>query len=213
MPPLMGTPAAELATQTDMTSFANRPALVAGLTFLEGTSAPGWTVRELGQWFDAHVLSVGMMGRPLLVTEPSAGTVAFYPGAERTQTGATLLPKVLIAARIRVVTSLRGLIESPVDDRFLAAAIFAGRVRRQRLHGEPTWVARPEPTAPLSGIVQSLFAIDILSHRDSYDRSLSVCDACGRVSFQDEPARRRACHEHPTAVSGYSWKATPRRIA
>ena len=130
--------------------------------------------------------------------------------AERSQTGAAMLPKVLLAARIRVVTSLRGLMDTPVDDRFLASCIFAGRVRRQRQEGRAQWVARPEPTAPLSGIVLSLFAVDVLAHRELYDRDLCVCDTCGRVSFLENPGERRSCHEHAPSVSGYVWKATPR---
>lgn len=206
----MGTLSAAQPTLTDFQGLANRTELIAGLTFLEGTSTPGWTLRDLGRWFDTQVVPLGVMARPLVINEPVAGTVPLYPGAERSQTGAAMLPKVLLAARIRVVTSLRGLIDTPVDDRFLASCIFAGRVRRQRQEGKAQWVARPEPTAPLSGIVLSLFAVDVLAHRELYDRDLCVCDTCGRVSFLENAGERRCCHEHVPAVSGYAWKAAPK---
>ncbi len=206
----MGTLSAAQPTLTDIPGLASRPALIAGLVFLEGTSAPGWTVRDLGSWFDTHVVRQGVMGRPLLVNEPAAGTVPLYPNGEHGEAGAALLPRLLMATRIRVVSALRGLLHAPVDDRFLASAIFAGRVRRQRLDGAPQWVARPEATAPLSGVVLSLFAVDVLSHRDAYDSGLCVCDVCGRVSFDDGATERRSCHEHAPSVSGYAWKAVSR---
>lgn len=206
----MGTASIAHPTLTNIPGLSARNELVAGLVFLEGTSAPGWTVRDLGEWFEKHVVPIGVMARPLVVNEPVAGTVPLYPGAERNQASAAALAKVLLAARIRVVTSLRGLLDNPTDDRFLASSIFAGRVRRQRIHGGPQWVARPEATAPLSGIVQSLFAVDILANRELYDRGLCVCDLCGRVSFDDAALDRKSCHEHARATSGYLWKAVSR---
>ncbi|MFO0756172.1 MAG: hypothetical protein U0359_06755 [Byssovorax sp.] len=184
-----------------------RPELAAALVFLDGTRTPGWTVRDLGCWFDREVVPLGVMARPLMANEPVAGTVALYPGAERSQTGASILPKVLLAARIRVLGPLRGLLESPADDRFLASTIFSGRVRRQRVDGNAQWAAHPEPTAPLSAIVLSLLAVDILSHRELYDRELCVCDVCGRVSFDPKAADRKTCGEHSPSSSGFVWKA------
>jgi hypothetical protein len=207
----MGTLTAAQPTLTDFAGLAKRPELIAGLVFLEGTSVPGWTVRDLGSWFDTHVIACGIMARPLVVTEPAAGTVPLYPGAEHSASGVALLPKLLMATRIRVVGALRGLLDTPADDRFLASTIFAGRVRRHRLQGRPQWVARPEPTAPLSGIVLSMLAVDVLNNRDTYDRCLCVCDTCGRVSFNEDAVERRSCHEHGANVSGYVWKAVSRQ--
>jgi hypothetical protein len=119
--------------------------------------------------------------------------------------------KVILTARGRVVAALRGLIASPVDDRFLAGAIFAGRVRRRRVIDSNEWVAHPEPTAPLSGIVLSVLAVDVLTNREEYDQHLCVCDACGRVSFQDTPVSRRHCSEHPAPTSGFTRSVVPRK--
>ena len=41
------------------------------------------------------------------------------------------IPKLLAMSRWRVILTLRGLLANPCDDRFLQAAIFAGRVQRR----------------------------------------------------------------------------------
>ena len=46
--------------------------------------------------------------------------------------------------------------------------------------------------------VLSLFAVDMLMHRDFHERSLCVCDACGRVSFNPGTTTRTGCPEHPS---------------
>jgi hypothetical protein len=143
------------------------------------------------------------MPRLSVVLEPPAGTVSLRPGIGATTRAAIDLPRVLTTSRLRVVDALRGLIATPSDDRFLRASIFLGRVRREEGH----WVARPEPTAPLSGIVLSLFAVAILSERALYDRQMCVCDACGRVSFDATPGMRRSCSLHPPRASGERAKA------
>jgi hypothetical protein len=63
----------------------------------------------------------------------------------------------------------------------------------------------------LSGIVLSLITVDILTHREEYDHHLCVCDACGRVSFQERPVSRRTCPEHPAHVSGFTRSVVPRQ--
>jgi hypothetical protein len=173
----------------------NRDGLAAALAFLEGSASPGWRVDDLRVWFRRHLVVPGCMTTPLLVTEPCAGTIAFH--------GATppncLLRLILVAARSRVLTAMRGLTAAPVDDRFLAATIFAGRVSRQSVQGTARWVARPEPTAPLSAIVLSLFAVDVLSHRETYDELFGVCDTCDRIGFHR--GMRRTCVEHAMPAS------------
>jgi hypothetical protein len=186
-----------------------RPALIAGLRFLEGSAAPGWGVRGLRDWFAEHLVEPGYMRTPIVLTEPSAGTVTLHGSGAEALTSQSSLPRVLAAARIRVISSLRGLIASPTDDRFLAAAIFAGRVRRRRVQSESQWVPQPELTAPLSGIVLSLFAVDVLSHRDEYDRHLCVCDVCNRITFQDGALKRKSCPDHQPQVSGFTRRVTP----
>jgi hypothetical protein len=175
----------------------NRDALAGALAFLEGSAAPGFGVDELSAWFEEHLVATGAMRTPLLVTEPSAGTVALY---ESRPPPAETVARIVVAARSRVVTALRGLLATPMDDRFLAAAIFAGRVSRQRAKGSARWVARIESTTPLSGVVLSLFAVDVLTHRDIYDNLLSVCDTCNRVTFDD--VARRSCPAHTPHESG-----------
>jgi hypothetical protein len=185
---------------------SERRALLAGITFLEVTESGQLDVAGLSDWFEEHVVGPGVMPRLSVVLEPPAGTISLRPGIGAVARTAADLPRVLSTSRLRVVDALRGLIASPSDDRFLRAAIFLGRVRRE----EGRWVARPEPTAPLSGIVLSLFAVAILSERAFYDRQMCVCDSCGRVSFDTAPGMRRACVNHLPRQSGVSVKATSR---
>jgi hypothetical protein len=183
-----------------------RRALLAGVTFLEITESGQLDVPGLDAWFEEHIVSPGFMPRLTVVLEPPAGTVSLRPGVGAVTRAAADLPRVLSTARLRVVDALRGLISTPSDDRFLRAAIFLGRVRREEGH----WVAKPEPTAPLSGIVLSMFAVSVLSERAFYDRQLCVCDTCGRVSFDGTPGMRRGCSMHGPRASGVNVKAPPR---
>jgi hypothetical protein len=186
-----------------------RRALLAGITFLELTESGQLDVAGLCQWFEEHVVAAGIMPRLSVVLEPPAGTVALRPGVGSATRAATDLPRVLSTARLRVVDALRGLISTPSDDRFLRASIFLGRVRREDSH----WIARPEATAPLSGIILSLFAVAVLSERAFYDKQMCVCDTCGRVSFDATPGMRRSCAAHPPRASGERVKTTPRGLA
>jgi hypothetical protein len=188
-----------------------RAALLAATGFLDASATPGWGVRGLRDWLTEHLVEPGHMRPPIVITEPSAGSISLHGSGEEAAASQSVLPKVLAAARIRVISSLRGLIASPVDDRFLSAAIFSGRVRRRRVHSESEWVAQPETTAPLSGVVLSLFAVDILTHREEYDRRLCVCDVCNRVTFQDGELRRKSCPDHAPQLSGFTRRVTPPR--
>lgn len=145
---------------------------------------------------------------PVVVTELSAGTVALHGGSSHGLASQSNLPRILIAARIRVLAGLRGLLATPTDDRFVAAAIFTGRVRRLRIAGENRWVVRPEPTATLSGTVLSMFAVDVLSNREMYDRSFCLCEMCERVTFQSSSRNRASCPEHLPSSSGLMRKVT-----
>lgn len=190
----------------------DRAAVVAGLAFLDASAAPAWGVGRLRDWFAQHLVEPGYMRSPLLVTEPSAGSVTLHGSDTKSLTSRSNLPRVLATARSRVISALRGLHASPTDDRFLAAAIFAGRVRRRRMSNESSesrWVAQPEPTAPLSCIVLSLFAVDVLSHRDEYDKHLCVCDVCNRITFQESALHRKSCPDHLPQESGFTRRVTP----
>jgi hypothetical protein len=185
-----------------------RAELLAGLAFLEQSRNHHWGVLGLREWFDEHLVQTGSMRPPIVVTELSAGTTALHGSSSHGLASQSNLPKVLIAARIRVLAALRGLVASPTDDRFLTAAIFTGRVRRARTDGASRWVVRPEPTATLSSIVLALFAADVLAHREMYDRALCVCETCERVTFEYSAAQRTGCPEHLQSVSGFIRRVT-----
>jgi hypothetical protein len=187
-----------------------RRALAAGLEFLEASAAPGWGVRGVRDWLDEHLVEPGHMRRPIALTEPGAGSVTLHESDAEALTSSANLPGLLAGARIRIISALRGLNASPTDDRFLSAAIFAGRVQRLRTLSESHWVPQPDPAAPLSGIVLSLFAVDVLSHRDEYEKRLCVCDVCDRVTFQDGALRRKSCPDHLPQMSGFTRRVAPR---
>jgi hypothetical protein len=186
-----------------------RRALIAGLAFLEGSADPGWSARGVRDWFDQHLVEPGHMRAPAAITEPGAGRASLLESDADPLTSSSIVPRLVAGARLRTITALRGLNASPTDDRFLSAAIFAGRVQRLRGRSESYWVPQPEPTAPLSGIVLSLFAVDVLSHRDEYEKRLSVCDICDRITFQDGALRRTSCPAHLPPLSGMSRRALP----
>jgi hypothetical protein len=186
-----------------------RRALLAGMTFLDLTSDHDLTVTRLADWMEEHVIAAGILPRLSILLEPPAGSLALRSTGAALERTTHDLPRFTATARARVVGALRGLISAPSDDRFLRAAIFLGRVRRHEGH----WVARPEPTAPLSGIVLSLFAVAVLSERSFYDVNLCVCDVCGRVSFDPTPSLRKVCAAHAARVSGTHTKTPPKGSA
>jgi hypothetical protein len=186
-----------------------RRALHAGISFLDLTDGPDLHISALADWFDQHVVANGYTPRLSVLLEPPAGSVALRATGAALDRTAVDLPRLVGTARTRVLGALRGLIGQPSDDRFLRAAIFLNRVRRE----DGKWVARPEPTAPLSGIVLSLFAVAILSERQYYDHHLCVCDTCGRVSFDPTPAMRKVCPSHAPRASGIQRKTPPQNSA
>lgn len=198
----MTTPATPHPTLPYLGGAEERRALLGGISFIEATEDGSLDLPGLAGWFEEHVVAPGCMPRLSVVLEPPAGSVSLRPGVGTMARSHADLPRLVNTARLRVVDSLRGLIASPSDDRFLRAAIFLGRVRRVGSR----WVAKPEPTAPLSGIVLSLFAVAILSERAFYDRQMCVCDTCGRVSFDARPSMRRACMTHLPKQSGVNLK-------
>lgn len=208
----MLTPPCSIPTLPQISGAGERRALLAGVTFLESSGVGGMTFDELCEWFAEHVVIGGVMELPPLVNEPQAGSIPLGRRSAALPPPAHVVGQIVSLARGRVVAALRGLLATPTDDRFLAAALFSGRVRRRRgAHGSQ-WVAQLEPSTPLSVIILSLFAVDILSNREAYDRGACVCDTCGRLSFQDAPVTRRNCHEHPGHASGFTYAVGAGRI-
>ncbi|MFT3768784.1 MAG: hypothetical protein QM820_25335 [Minicystis sp.] len=196
-----------------------RLALLAGLTFIEGATS-GWAARDLLDWFKTYGPALSRKAPPASVTDAAVGTVSLVPGTKMVGDRVGRiddLPKLLAMSRWRVVVTLRGLIAQPCDDRFLQAAIFAERVRRDRSR----WIAEPRDNDLLSDIVLSLFAVDILTHRDFHDQNLCVCDVCGRISYNPAATTRSGCGDHvpkTETTSGFQGKGSrssipPPRIA
>jgi hypothetical protein len=147
-------------------------------------------------WIERNLIQVGYAPRPFRMQEPLFGALptdiscsAFLP--ETPPPDETTA--ILVRARARVVGKLRGLMQSPPDDRFLSAAIFAGRVRRILVDNAMVWVPRPRAHDILSDVILSLFVADILGRREFYAQNLCICDSCGRVRFNPDPTLRRSC--------------------
>jgi hypothetical protein len=174
----------------------DRGALLAGLTFMEG-SAAGWALPELQDWFLDYASMLGRVAPPSAVSDLVLGLFPLQRDSAF-GVGDPDLSELLTTTRWRVALTLRGLITQPSDDRFLQAAIFAGRVRRERRGKISVWAAFAQDTDHLSDIVLSLFVIDILAYREFYEQNLCVCDACGRISFNPS-IPRAGCADHVPA--------------
>lgn len=189
----------------------SQSALLAGIAFVDGV-AKGWGCWELLGWFEDHLVAARRMERsPATVTEASFGTISLDPrraGPPLRGGKVEELPKLLAAARTRVVDTLRSFTGRVSDDRFLSAAIYAKRVERRSVDGEVRWVPFLREGDRLSDIVLSLFAADILAHREFHEQSLSVCEVCGRISFDLEGGNRAGCPVHePRGYSGTGFVA------
>jgi len=186
---------------------SDRFALLAGLSFVEGAIS-GWQARDLLEWFKTYGKAMGRKAPPPSVTDAVVGSLPLTPGAILVGDKVArpdALPKLLAMSRWRVVVTLRGLLATPCDDRFLQAAIFSDRVRRDK----SAWVAQPRDTDLLSDIVLSLFAVDVLTHRDFHEQNLCVCDVCGRISYNPSVTTRAGCGDHlpkTDTTSGFEAK-------
>jgi hypothetical protein len=185
----------------------DRIAIVAGLAFLDGVASGGFGPGELRGWIEMHLVRPKRMAWAGEIQEAGFGTITLHEGAVSLSalSNALRVQGLISMARKRVVIALRGLLGAPVDDRFLNAAIFSGRVQRSTQGQSASWAPQPKGSDTLSDIVLSLFAADILSHRETYERGLCVCDACGRVWFDPMTEERRAC---PLGVVHYSSSGT-----
>jgi hypothetical protein len=171
--------------------------LASALAFLEGIASRRLCRDDLRSWLDRHLVQPGiLMVRPIRLQEPLFGALpsdvncsAYLPDAPPVDETTAML----VRARARVVGKLRGLLQTPADDRFLSAAIFAGRVRRILVDNSMAWVPRPRPHDILSDIITSLFVADILGRREFYAQNLCICDTCGRVRFNPDPMLRHSC--------------------
>jgi hypothetical protein len=177
---------------------SHRHALVAALMFLERAHQRSLHVGALDAWFQRHLVGAGWMPWPGQVSERMVGGVALVPGSGSMATPdlAARCELIVQEARALVVITLRGFIAVDSDDRFLSAAIFRDRVQRDSRGMMAGWVPRPRASDPLSEIVLSLFAADILGNRETYDRALGVCRVCGRVAFDPSSLERPRCPAH-----------------
>ena len=174
---------------------ANPIWLTGAIAFMEG-SAFDWTRQSLIHWLTEFLVAPGLMALPPIIREPDAASVALDLRAD---CGGSM-PELLTRARRRVRSALQGIIAPSVDDRFLNAALFSGRVQRVEVNHRPTWVPAPRETHCLSDVVLSLFASSILSDRSFFEMHLCVCRDCDRVFFRTAREREDLCDEHAPSL-------------
>lgn len=145
--------------------FSDRPELAAVVELVDGASAD-FDRDELARWFDEHLVASGVMHMPVVVTEPGAAPVRLEGAA----VARDRVHELVAAASARVLVTVRGLRAAQRDERFLGAAIFAGRVRRVRGEGGNRWVASPSVFDSLSDILLALLAVDVLTRPGLYEQ-------------------------------------------
>jgi hypothetical protein len=171
---------------------AGRTELLAGLTFIEGAS--GWSASDVCDWFTTYALELRRESPPASVMDAVVGTAPLSLSGPPTSrpTRPDQLSRLLAMTRWQVILTLRGLLVTPADDRFLHAAIFSNRVRRDG----GAWRLEAGDGHALSDVVLSLFAVDVLTHREFHEQNLCVCDVCGRVSYNPRATTRAGCTDH-----------------
>jgi hypothetical protein len=153
---------------------SERTHLLAGLSFIEGAAA--WGPADLARWFRTYGELLGCDRVPVSVQN--------ILGSNDT--------RPIAMARWQVILAMRGLLSAPAEDRFLNAAIFAGRVVRD----SGAWRVEVQEGELLSDIVLALFVADVLAHRDFHEEKLCVCDVCGRLSYCPALTTRTGCPDH-----------------
>ena len=181
-----------------------RPALTAALAFVDGAQDGTLRGPQLAAWFATHLVKPGIMPMLATIQEPGVGVVSMrdMPSGPWATAFEEQLRVIVRAARLRISLALQGLLSTPPDDRFLSAAIFAGRVERGALGRGSHWQTKLKGTERLSDIVLAILAADVLSHRDEYDGALCVCAICGRISLSRQSTTRTRCADHLSALPG-----------
>lgn len=182
-----------------------RAALVAALGFVDD---PPLSPEALAAWFEAHLIEPGRMSRPMYVSEAFYGRVMLDPPPPSSSTGMVPVAppdevaQLVVVARARVLHALRAFMPPARDERFLMVAMASGRVRAEP--GSKVWEAFPEETDLLSDIVLSLFAADILTHREFHEQHLCVCKTCFRIDFDPRETGYTGCRDHRSSGSSMS---------
>ncbi|WP_437676053.1 hypothetical protein [Sorangium sp. So ce131] len=176
------------------------PSLAGALDFMQVTTRP-WEPHELRAWLNHHVLAPGWMKAPRAVREPGAATVALCALDEQPEAVAALTAR----ARERVTNVLLDFVAPDPGGRFRRAALYSARVRWCVVGDRSGWLPAPGENDFLSDIVLSLFAAEILSNAEIYQRHMTVCVGCGRVAFaQDARPLTAGC---PRCDGEVRWRA------
>jgi hypothetical protein len=174
---------------------------MAALSFVD---APPSSAAALVGWFDTHLVAPGRMELPTYVAESLCAPILLEPPPPSSSRAIVAeragdVTQIVVVARARVLHALRGFMPPARDERFLTAAIAAGRVRCAE--GSAVWEPRFRESDFLSDVVLGLFAADILTYREFHDTYLCVCRTCFRIDFDPTTAGRTGCPDHlPTGV-------------
>jgi len=184
---LQKAPVGRSGTRKAIGAFASWGDLAVEIT----NALPGPHALEEVEWLCATLYARGR----LAVLDVRGGTVAVgekglapvvVPITAWAAIAARPSPRLALAATwSRVVGTLIRMGWTPQDDRFILAAVHAGRV--ERIADPRSSVGKWEPKLaegePLSDWILALFAADALERRDVYDTTLAVCERCGIVSL------------------------------
>lgn len=189
------------------------------LTFLDG-ALEGWGVHQLVTWADQCLIRPGrlMTRHPfprIILREPRLGVLSFgLPAMNDAPSGYlshARAPDLVKLARQKVVAGLEGMIGPSSDDAFVRAALFDGRVtRNRRWDGQNGWSVMLTEKHALSDQVLALLAADLLDHREDYEQNLVICATCDRVDIWPDRLSRRGCSDHPESLGLSSLRSASR---
>ena len=174
------------------------------LAFTEGSKA-GWITSDLVAWTSEHLIVPDRFctrdGNTIRVFEHGLGelSVDIAPSSTRSRRSRTTsrVPMLVATARDRVVHVLR-MTARTGETSFVNAALYSGRVSRERdRDGVSVWQTYLSENDALSDQVLALFAADALTFPADYEHGITVCNACGVVSFRSGPGARNGCAYHP----------------
>ena len=162
------------------------------LMLLESGHQP-WGKPELAQWLTNAYRWPTSFAKPREIGIP--------PSSRRMPIQVDKLEELLAETRSEVHAAFTRVAET-TDISFSYAAIHGGFIERcQDAEGAKGWVPVDRQGMRLSERAISLIAVDYLVRPADYLGLISVCEECGRVSFDALCRVRRACHRHRESQS------------
>jgi len=149
-----------------------------GRAFVDGED---WTKRQLVTWLEGPYREVAV---PATQEEIDAAVESKRHSTLRPVAESTVV-LLLIQTRTDVIAALEHLMTG--DTSFVRACAVNGSIGRFTLEdGSDCFLPMHRPKMKLTERVLSLFAADYLNDSDAYRESLSICEHCGSISFEEQ---------------------------